>query len=292
MANILVTAGKLYATVTAYDLQTMDVLTYVKFYAGGSQVASGNVGIGYSSTSVLTTSYIPAGPTSISAIRYRSSDNVSIGSISGVSVTILKGDQTAPSTPTFSSINQTSITLNTVSGCEYSINGGSSYQASTSFTGLSVGGSYSFVQRKVETSDYNPSPASASASMNTSKYTRSAPSAPALSSRTKTSITLVSLGSDARYRKDGGTWQSSTTFTGLSYGTSYSFDAYYIETSTYYATGDGANTVIKTLNPALPVKIGGVWKEGDTTYFKVSGVWKEAETIYIKIGGVWKESEQ
>jgi len=79
---------------------------------------------------------------------------------------VAKAPQTAPAAPTLNSKTTTSITLNTVSGCEYNING-SAYQSSPVFSGLNPNTSYNFTQRKAETATHLPSPASTSASFST-----------------------------------------------------------------------------------------------------------------------------
>ena len=81
-------------------------------------------------------------------------------------ITVNKATQTAPPAPTLSSATTTSITLNTVAGCEYSRNGGA-YQSSPLFSELTTNTSYSFTQRKAETATHSASPASVAASFST-----------------------------------------------------------------------------------------------------------------------------
>ena len=81
-------------------------------------------------------------------------------------ITVNKATQTAPAAPTMQSRTPTSITLHTVSGCEYNINGGT-YQTSPTFTGLTPSTSYTFTQRKAETATYLASPASPPATFTT-----------------------------------------------------------------------------------------------------------------------------
>jgi hypothetical protein len=63
-----------------------------------------------------------------------------------------------------------------------------------------------------------------STAVTVAKATQTAPSAPTLSSKTATSITLNEI-AGAEYSKDGETWQDSPTFTGLTPNTSYTFYA-------------------------------------------------------------------
>jgi M6 family metalloprotease-like protein len=80
--------------------------------------------------------------------------------------TVTKATQTAPVAPTLNNSTSTSITLNTVAGCEYNINGGA-YQSSPEFTGLTPSTLYSFTQRYAETPTHLESPASPEANFAT-----------------------------------------------------------------------------------------------------------------------------
>ena len=62
------------------------------------------------------------------------------------------------------------------------------------------------------------------------KAEKTAPAAPTLNDRTYTSITLNII-DGAQYRCNGGAWQTSPEFTGLTAGTTYTFEAYYPETA-------------------------------------------------------------
>ncbi len=73
------------------------------------------------------------------------------------------------------------------------------------------------------------------------KAEQDAPAKPDLDSRTKNSITLKEIpvnsnGAKAQYRMNGGDWQDSPAFTGLSSATEYSFTARYAETDNYNAS--------------------------------------------------------
>ena len=90
-----------------------------------------------------------------------------------LTVIINKAAQTAPAAPTMSSNSSNSITLNTVennangAAAEYSKDGGSTWQSSPEFTGLTPGTSYTFAVRYAETENYAASPASDTASFST-----------------------------------------------------------------------------------------------------------------------------
>jgi uncharacterized repeat protein (TIGR02543 family) len=74
--------------------------------------------------------------------------------------------QSAPSTPTFASKNSNSVTLNAVSGAEYSKDG-LTWQSSAVFSGISPNTSYTFYQRYKAKTGYDASPKSASLIVNT-----------------------------------------------------------------------------------------------------------------------------
>ncbi len=77
---------------------------------------------------------------------------------------------TAPSAPTVASKTATSVTLNTISGCEYSkdkVN----WQKSPTFTGLKYSTYYTFYARKAASGDYNASDASTGTSVKTNPLT-------------------------------------------------------------------------------------------------------------------------
>ena len=78
------------------------------------------------------------------------------------------------------------------------------------------------------------------------KLTQTAPTAPTLKDRTYSSITLNTI-EGARYRCNGGAWQTSPEFTGLTAGTAYTFEAYYPETDTYKASPASEKAEFSTL---------------------------------------------
>jgi len=86
---------------------------------------------------------------------------------SAPTATVSKATQTAPAAPTLASKTATSITLNTIADCEYSMNSGTTWQAATTFGSLTPNMSYTFVARKTETATHLASPASSAASFTT-----------------------------------------------------------------------------------------------------------------------------
>jgi len=81
-------------------------------------------------------------------------------------ITVNKASQNPPAMPTIHTSHSTSITLNTISGCEYSRDGGA-WQSSPTFSGLSPSTQYTFTQRYAETPSHNASPSSPAAQFTT-----------------------------------------------------------------------------------------------------------------------------
>ena len=152
----------------------------------------------------------------------------------------------APKAPTLTGKSATSVTLGSVSGCEYSIDG-KNWQTSPVFDGLSPATSYTFYQRIAAAGDTPASPASKGFTVSTDKKTVAPPEAPAAAEVSDTSVRLVSLGNGVEYSMNGGkTWQTGTTFTGLVSNTTYKFTARYAETATSSASAAGADLTVTT----------------------------------------------
>ena len=89
------------------------------------------------------------------------------GSRSATTSAVIKAaNTTTPSAPTMASATATSITLNAVSGYQYSL-GGSNWQDTTTFNYLVAGSAYTFYQRLAETSTTLASAASAGVNFST-----------------------------------------------------------------------------------------------------------------------------
>ena len=78
------------------------------------------------------------------------------------------------------------------------------------------------------------------------KAEQTAPAVPTLKDRTYTSITLNSI-EGAQYRCNGGAWKTSPEFTGLTAGTTYTFEAYYPETADCKASPTSGAVEFSTL---------------------------------------------
>ena len=149
-------------------------------YSGSDKVAtvaaaSGVTGLGaitvkYYSDAARTTEATPknvgtyyVGATVAEGDQYAASTAVLYGD--GWTFEITKSTPTAPAAPTKASATKNSITLNAVSGCEYSKDG-ANWQSGTEFAGLLPGTEYTFYQRVKATANTNASAAS-SASFST-----------------------------------------------------------------------------------------------------------------------------
>ena len=85
---------------------------------------------------------------------------------SAATAVVVKAWQPAPPAPVMADRTSTSITLNDVEGCEYSING-DIYQPMSIFAGLNPNTAYTFTQRKAETETHAASDASEPATFTT-----------------------------------------------------------------------------------------------------------------------------
>jgi hypothetical protein len=197
----------------------------------------------------------------------------------------------APSVPTFASNTNTSITLLTVEGYEYSKDNGASWQSENTFGGLNPNASYSFVQRIAETATTYASPWSNAVSFATDRNPAPvAPSAPTFASNTNTSITLLAV-NGYEYSKDNGVnWQSENTFGGLNPNASYSFVQRIAETATTYASAwSNAASFTTDRNPA-PAAPNAPTLVGNVTYNSVTLVATNGYEYSKDNGATWQSS--
>jgi len=141
-------------------------ITHSTNSAGAKTFSSSNTSVATITNAGLVT--IVGGGTTTITFNTAATENHYAGTATAT-VTVNKANQTAPAAPTMASRTSTSITLNACSGggCEYR-RGSGSWQTSTTFSGLTAGTSYSFTQKKVETTNYNESSVSSAASFSTS----------------------------------------------------------------------------------------------------------------------------
>lgn len=96
------------------------------------------------------------------ALTVEVSSSVQEGSLAAVTPVVQKAIVSAPPAPTLAGSTASSITLNAVAGCEYSL-GGTSWQNAAAFSNLTAGTTYTFYQRYKETDTAQASPMSAPA---------------------------------------------------------------------------------------------------------------------------------
>ena len=152
----------------------------------GTVTVSGNLQVGSLLTAGLTGSNITGTPSFVwkrggttlassatyqpvpgdagSQLTVEVTSSVEAGTLSFTTASVRKASSAAlaPNAPSAISVTANSVTLSAVQGYEYS-NGGTQWQDSPAFTGLTSGATYTFFQRIKETADTAASPTSAGA---------------------------------------------------------------------------------------------------------------------------------
>ena len=149
-------------------------------------------------------------------------------------VTLKNKNSTAPAAPAAEHRSDDAIVLQSVPGCEYSLDG-ETWQSDTRFTGLDCGTAYTFYQRFAETELAYAGKSSVGAVIKTDKGLRSAPGAPVLESRVGDTVTLKSV-DGCEYSKDGVTWQTSESFVGVDAKENLFFYQRFEENDRYYVS--------------------------------------------------------
>ncbi len=179
-----------------------------------------------------------------------------------------KSNTSKPSAPTLSSKTDTAVTLLNVVGYEYRMDNGA-WQTSNVFGGLEPNSTHYFYQRIAATSTSYESEYSNALSVTTDKSTVAKPSAPTLSSKTDTSVTLTKK-TGYEYSKDGTTWQTSTVFTGLTQNTTYSFYQRVAETNTAYASEKSNALTVTTVSSVPSTTTSTIHTVSDSTISKIT----------------------
>ncbi len=141
-----------------YELQVMDSVlpvvpvidnttdTEIHVMVSGDQELSIDGGATWQSDGVFT-GLMPATSYTVLTRILGQTDTAS------VEATTKAASPDAPATPVLSNLSDTSFSVNTESGQEYSIDGGATWQSTGLFTGLKAGNDYSVVTRTAQTPD-------------------------------------------------------------------------------------------------------------------------------------------
>ena len=150
--------------------------------------------------------------------------------------------------PKLQSATTTSIILKPITGAEYSINNGYSWQKSNIFSGLEPNTVYLFVQRYYATNELPAGKISNSVIFKTEASTNLRPIvAPELESATDTSITLKKIEGAEYSISSGSVWQRSNIFNNLYPDTEYLFIQRYYATSDLPTGETSVSAIFKTL---------------------------------------------
>jgi uncharacterized repeat protein (TIGR02543 family) len=169
-----------------------------------------------------------------------------------LSVRTLKIYTPAPPAPAVEvdGITSESVTLVFTEGLLYSKDG-TNWQAGAVFEGLSVNTEYTFYQMIAETDTHAASAASLGLTVRTLRLENTdTPLDPELESLTATSVTLVSV-AGYEYRYEGGEWQDSAVFTGLTPNEDYMFFQRIKETDTHFASVESDGLPVRTVEAVL-----------------------------------------
>ncbi len=161
----------------------------------------------------------------------------------------VKAEKEAPPAPEVFYVTSSSVTLVSEEGLEYSL-GGEAWQSNPEFFSLTPNTTYEFYVRYAETADTYASLPSPATLVTTHKDAPPPPSKPTCVSISDTTVILNAV-VGCEYRVNGGEWQNSPVFTGLSPETQYTFVQRIAETEENTASDESVSLVISTKS-ALP----------------------------------------
>jgi uncharacterized protein (TIGR02145 family) len=166
-------------------------------------------------------------------------------------VTVSKGTPTCTCSPTTKNYGDAAYTIGftTNSTGTKSYSSGTTSVATINSSGLvTIAGAGTSTMTCNVAASTNHNAASCTGTQTVNKGNQATPAAPTLSSSTSSSIILNACsGGGCEYRRDGGSWQTSTTFSGLTTLTSYSFTQRKAATTNYNASDVSASANFSTI---------------------------------------------
>ena len=224
--EITLTVGKLAETAPAANTgYTLNYADETLVAGTGYEVSSTNE----DTATALTNDKVEPGTTYY--VRKAASDTNHAPS-AWTAITILARPAT-PNAPVLSSKTDTTVTVTAVTGQEYSVDGGTSWQDSGEFTGLTAGTAYSIITRVKATESAFASANSTALSCTTKTAAAVAPTVTGVVV-TENSVTLPTEGTPNTYEysADGTDWSDTREFTGLTAATQYTYYVRVKETET------------------------------------------------------------
>jgi len=179
------------------------------------------------------------------------------GNVNFATISTPKLDRSAPTAPIAANITSNGVMLTSSAGSVIVLSNGDAEPSGSTWSGLSVGTSYTAYAYIPGDSTYYQSPNSGTCSFTTLLYSQLAPTVPIYTGLTDTTVVLTSTAGSAIYC-NGLTKPSGSTWTGLSPVTPYTAYAYMPSDATHYGSSDSANANFTTLKmgraaPDIPV---------------------------------------
>lgn len=228
------------------DIEVNDTYTIIYELNGG--IVSANPGT-YTSQSEVTLNnptredYSFVGWTGSNGTTAQTSVTIATGSTGNKSYTAnwkANAPNSAPLTSIVTARTDTSLTITTEVGYEYSVDGSNWYSGtaeSYNFTGLTAGTNYNLVYRKAAVTTGNTSAASDASTALAVMTKYAAPAAPSINiTLVEENLIRLTVVNFTEYSNDDGTtWQNSNEFNGLDAATLYTFAIRIIETDSTVA---------------------------------------------------------